>query len=167
MTQENFDKDIVSNSKFHMLRCVIAMAHQDGEVCDEERAYMTAMSRHLPLSDEQRGILMGDLDTAQDVADMFKNINEPKYRGQVCYFARLMAFKDGVLDPSEQELLDKLHSMATSGLDMDAIRADAQAAVGMRMAQHDINIDKFRPQGGLFGLFDQMLMAMGVDLMKD
>ncbi len=167
MTQKNFDKDIVSNSKFHMLRCVIAMAHQDGEVCDEERAYMTAMARHLPLSDDQRATIMDDLDDAKDVADMFRNINEPKYRGQVCYFARLMAFKDGVLDPSEQDLLDKLHAMATSGIDMDAIRADAQAAVGMRMAQHEINIDKFRPHGGLFGLFDQMLMAMGVDLMKD
>jgi len=167
MAQENFDKDIVSNSKFYMLRCVIAMAHQDGEVCDEERAYMTAMARHLPLSDEQRETLMSDLDIAQDVADMFRNINEPKYRGQVCYFARLMAFKDGVLDPSEQDLLDKLHAMATSGLDMDSIRADAQAATSMRMAQHEINLDKHRPQGGLFGLFDKMLMAMGVDLLRD
>ncbi len=166
MTQENFDKDFVSNSKFYMLRCVIAMAHQDGEVCDEERAYMTAMARHLPLSDEQHETLMSDLDDAQDVADMFRNINEPQYRGQVCYFARLMAFKDGIIEPSEQELLDKLHSMAMAGINIDALRADVQGAIAMRMAQNEIEIDKLRPQGGLFGLFDQMLMAMGIDLMR-
>ncbi len=167
MAHEDFDHNIVSTSKFYMLRCLVAMAHADGEVCDEERAYIDGFSSRLPLSDEQNKILHDDLETPQDVGDLFRHINDPRYRGQVCYFARLMAYKDGVLDPSEQELLDRLHLMATDGLDMDAIRADVHAATSMKMAEHDIKIDENRPQGGLFGLFDSLLLSNGIDLMKD
>lgn len=167
MTYTNFKDEPVSNSKFYMIRCIIAMAHADGEVCDEERAYITALNRHLNFSEEQQNIIQGDLETAKDVADLFRHINDPRFRGQVIYFARIMAYKDGVLDPSEQELLDKLHFMATDGIDMDAIKAVAKNATQLKINAQDIEIDKIRPQGGLFGLFDAVMLKAGIDLMKD
>ncbi len=167
MAQENFDKDLVSTSKFYMLRALIAMAHADGVVCDEERAYMAALMNRLPLSEEQRQTLESDLDEKQNIDDLVKYINDPKYRGQLPYFARLMAFKDGVLDPSEEALIEKMRIAATDGLDMDAIRAEAKTAAQLEMNAHSIEIDKIRPHGGLFGAFDKMMLAMGFDLLRD
>lgn len=167
MAQENFDKDLVGTSKFYMLRALIAMAHADGVVCDEERAYMAALMNRLPLNEEQRKTLETDLEEQQKIEDLLKYINDPKYRGQLPYFARLIAFKDGVLDPSEEALLEKMHASAVDGLDMDAIRAEAKQATLYEMNPHSIQIDKSRPQGGLFGLFDKMMLAMGFDLLRD
>lgn len=167
MAQEDFDKDVVGTSKFYMLRALIAMAHADGVVCDEERAYMAALMNRLPLSDEQRRTLEADLNEQQNIDDLLKFINDPKYRGQLPYFARLMAFKDGELDPSEEALLEKMRLSATDGLDMDAIRAEAQRAAQLEVNAVSIEIDKMRPQGGLFGAFDKMMLAMGVDLLRD
>ena len=67
---ENFDRDVVGTSKFYMLRCIIAMAHADGIVTEEEIAYASALMNRLPLTDEQRSILENDLDEAQDIDDL-------------------------------------------------------------------------------------------------
>lgn len=172
MVQENFDRDFVSTSKFYMLRCLIAMAHADEIVTDEERAYISALTSRIPLNDEQRSILDTDLIKAQSIADLLPHINDPRFRGQLVYFARLMAYKDGVLDPSEQDLLDKMHAFAMDGLDMDAIRVDVQKAVNTKMALHDIQMDAGRPtkRGHMIPWFqwlDELLLHAGIDLMRD
>lgn len=167
MSHTNMKDEPISNSKFYMIRCIIAMAHADGVVCDEERAYITALMRHINLKEEQHEALTADLDTAQDVADLFRHINDPRFRGQAVDFARIMAFKDGILHPSEQELLDRLHFIATDGLDMDAIRADVKRATEFELNLHDIDTDKIRVQGGIFGLFDEAMLGRGIDIMKE
>ena len=167
MAQENFDKDQVSTSKFYMLRCIIAMAHADGNVCDEERAYMSALMSRIPLSEEQTELLHDDMNHQKSVDVLLPYINDPKYRGQLPYFARIMAFKDGILHPDEEALLEKMHTHAIEGLDIDAIRAEAHKAATFELNLHEINIDTYRPNGGLFGLFDRLMLAMGFDLIRD
>ena len=167
MAQENFDKDNVSTSKFYMLRCIVAMAHADGHVCDEERAYIHALMNRLPFSNDQRETLESDLENEQDIGTLFAHINDPRYRGQVVYFARILAYKDGKLDIGEQALLDKLHAMATEGLDMDAIRGDVKKAVSLNLSEHDVQIDHYRSDGGIFGLLDRVFLNLGIDLLKD
>lgn len=172
MAKEKIAISEVSNSKFTMLRCLVAMAHADGVVTDEERAYVSALSNRMPLTREQRATLERDLVHAQDVGDLFRHINDPNYRSQVLYFARLMAFKDGVLHPSEQEMLDRLHALATDGLDMEQIRADVARVVETKMAQHDIVLDQNRPKKGEHFIpwmqwLDEILLKLGIDLLKD
>ncbi len=168
MAEDDFDRTTVSTSKLYMLRCVIAMAHADGQVCDEERAYIHAIMNRIPLTKEQRDILDNDLDVPhENIAELFAHINDPKFRSQVIYFARIMAYRDGVLSPSEEDLLNRLHAIATDGLNMDAIRADVKQAITLEMNQLDIKVDKFRPEGGLFGLFDRLMLWMDIDLMRE
>tara|TARA_B100001989_G_C24532475_1_gene462418 strand:- start:745 stop:1263 length:519 start_codon:yes stop_codon:yes gene_type:complete len=172
MAQENFDKEHVGTSKFYMLRCLVAMAHADGIICEAEQAYISALMSRLPLTDDQRKTLYDDLDTPQKIEDLLPYINAPKFRGQLCYFARLMAYKDGVLSPSEEQLLEKMHAYATDGLDMEAIRQDVQTAVSAEMTMHDIEIDQNRPKRGkhfipYFQWLDEVLLNLGIDLMKD
>ncbi|PCJ99397.1 MAG: hypothetical protein COA45_04990 [Zetaproteobacteria bacterium] len=171
MAQESFEKDQVSNSKLYMLRCLIVMAHADGNICEDERAYMSALMNRLPLTKEQRDTLESDFDNQEDIGNLFRHINDPRYRGQVVYFARLMAHKDGIMHPSEQDLLDRLHSAATDGLDINAIRAETKKAVGAELAIHDINVDSNRPTKHghpipYFQLLDEFLLSLGIDLMK-
>ncbi|MEM7618637.1 MAG: hypothetical protein AAF244_04560, partial [Pseudomonadota bacterium] len=77
MSQENFDKDIVSTSKFYMMRCLVTMAHADGVFCDEERAYMDGFLERLPFTDEQRETLLTDYEHPQPLEELMPHINDP------------------------------------------------------------------------------------------
>lgn len=161
----------VCNSKFYMLRCIVAIAHADGVICDEEHAYIAALMNRLPLTMEQRGRLERDFDEPQKIEDLFRYINDPLYRSQVLYFCRIMAYKDGVLDPSEELMLEKIQAMTTDGLDMETIRKEAQIVVQSQMTLHGVEINKNRPMRGKHmipwtQLLDELLLMMGIDLMK-
>lgn len=167
-----FGEEYVETSKFYMLRCLIAMAHADGIVCDQERAYIAALMNRLPLNPEQIAILDGDLDAAQKLEDLLPYINNPKFRGQLPYFARLMAMKDGTLHPDEEVLLNKIHAFAVEGLDMDAIRSEARKAMQAEMFVHNIRIQENRPYKGRHGIpwfqwLDELLLTFGIDLMDE
>lgn len=169
MAESIREQEYVPTSKFYMFRCLVAMAHADGHFADSERAYIEKFMNHehVPLDDEQRRLLLDDMQNPKNISDLLPYINDPKYRSQLPYFARIMAYKDGVLQPSEEQLLEHMHLSVTDGLDMDAIREDVHAAVQVDMNAHDIGIDKERPEGGLFGLFDQLMLALGLDLMRE
>lgn len=137
MAQEKNNNN-VSESKFYMLRSLIAMAHADDIVTEEEQAYIKELMSKIPLNVGQQEILKEDLIVPQNLEDLLPHIKEPRYRGQLVHFARLMAYKDGNFDPPEHILLDKMKITATSQIDMDAIRADAKKAVQLELDTHDI-----------------------------
>lgn len=167
MQQHPFGQPEVGTSQFYMIRCVFAMAHADGAVSAEERAYADTLIDRMPFNVEQIAILHKDLHSPQDVSDLMRYINEPKFRGQVIYFARLMAFKDGNLHPDEDQLLHYLHLSVTQNLDMDAIRAQVRDEVQKELMEHDTGIDSVRPSSGLSGILDRFLVFCGIDLMDE
>ncbi|MFK7839827.1 MAG: hypothetical protein AB8B83_05795 [Bdellovibrionales bacterium] len=148
---------------------MITMAHVDGDFCEKEQAYMYSFMNHsrVAFTDEQYTKLEEDMVNPKPIEELLPYINHPKYRSQLLYFARLMAAKDGVIDTNEEALLNLIHANAIDGLDMDAIRKDAQKAATYNLNEHDIYIDKIRPNSGLFGVFDRMMLSMGIDLMRD
>lgn len=158
-----------SISKLYMWRCVITMAHADGLIHEDERKHLTTifdnMRERAGLSQENYILLISDLSDPQDPLEMLKHINEPQYRSQVVYFARLLAYKDGHLHPSEEELLQKLHAKVTDGLNMDEIRKEVQTNVNQELVLHELDMDANRPEGGLYGLLDEFMLYLGIDLM--
>ncbi len=163
-------KEAVGTSKFYMLRCVVAMAHADGIVTDSEKAYIFSIMNHIALSDEQRKTLEDDLIHAQKVEDLLPYINDPNYRAQIVYFARIMAYKDGHLDPSEEVLLEKLNAAALNGLNRDAIRKSVQDSVNHDMALYDLKVGADRPTKGKhiipwFQMLDEILLKAGIDVL--
>ena len=160
-----------NTSKLYMWRCVVAMAHADGMIQAEEdewlrKTFINMRDRAgLPL--EHYDILLSDLEEPQDVANLLPYINDPAYRAQVVYFARLLAYKDGVLQPSEEQLLEKLHASVTDGLPMDAIREEVASNVQHELVLHEVEKDSARPMTGLSGLLDQLFLHFGIDLMDD
>lgn len=168
MSQELRGEQSVGNSQFYMIRCVIAMAHADGVVCDAEEEHINNLINRMPFNAEQKATLRHDLTEKQNVSSLLAHINDPKYRGQVVYFARLLAYKDGEMHPNEEALLQRMHVTVTDGLDMDQIRADVKNYVDGQMAVHEAEIDAQRPDGWMiFGLLDRFMLWCGIDLMDE
>jgi uncharacterized membrane protein YebE (DUF533 family) len=165
-------KKEVFHSQFMMMRGMIAFCHSDGVMHPEEIGYMFAMMNRVDLTDEQRARLEADFDEPQDIFEMLREINDPAFRSQLACFARILAFKDGVLDESEKSLLNKLEATLRNDIDMDAIKAQVDTFVSAELKQHDLRIDKHRPQRGKHGipwiyLLDRFLLTIGIDLMKE
>lgn len=160
-------KPTLSTAQFYMWRCVIALAHADGMVQQGERDYLSRVFGNMNLTDEQRRTFHSDMADAQDITQLLSHINEPEWRGQLVYFAGLLARADGVLDPQEDVILKKLRADQMSGLDMEQIRADVKKAVADEMFRHDLKMSALRPQGGLSAIIDSLLLRLGIDILEN
>jgi hypothetical protein len=172
MSDNSFDKNFVTTSKFYLLRCLIAMAHADGVLHAEERGYIMAFVNHLPLTPEERRILDGDLYQPKSIEQFLPYIKEPSFYSQICYFARLMAFKDGKLTPDEEDLLEKVKAYKAKGVDIDALKQEAKAIAREELNLHEIEIDNLRPQKyghsiSWFQMQDELLLDHQIDLLRD
>lgn len=162
-------QDSFNISKLYMWRCIITMAHSDGLVHDEERKYLTHifdnMRERAGLSQDNYILLISDLSAPQDCFEMLSHVNDPAYRAQVTYFARLLAYKDGNLDPNEADLLEKLHIKLTDGLNIEEIKSSITKEVTQDMTAHELAQDGRRPEGLLSTLIDNLFLHFGIDLM--
>lgn len=119
-------KEAINTSLFYMWRAVVTIAHADGIVHEAEKAYLGKIFANLDrmyiLTAEQKSTLQNDLSKPQSLADMLRHINDPAARANVIYFGGLLARADGVLHPSEDAILKKLHADQMASLDMEQIR---------------------------------------------
>lgn len=170
-TQPQIPGQPISNSTFYMWRCIIAIAHADGVLQDAERVYIgrviANMDRVYGLTDEQKKIFAEDFDTPQNIGDLLPYINDPAVRGQLIYFGGLLAHADGVLSPSEKDILDKLHADHMATLDMEQIRTHARKAVEDEMFRHDLDMSGIRPQNGIVRVLDAFLLWLGIDILAE
>ena len=156
-----------SKSKLYMWRCIVAMAHADNLMHDEEEKYLLTifdnMRKRAGLSDSDYNLLLSDIDEKQDIATLLPQIEEPEYRGQVVYFARLLAYKDDHLDPSEEALIEKLHLNAMEGLDVDALKEEIHLQVQKQMADHDLE-KQAEKDSRLINILNNVALTFGIDL---
>jgi hypothetical protein len=117
------------------------------------------------LTQEAYETLQQDIQKPQPPFEMLLKINDPAYRAQVIYFARLLAHKDGEIHPSEQQLLEKLHFTAVDGLDIEEIRQAVRYNLQEQLVLHEIEADSSRPTTGISGLIDQLALQFDIDLM--
>jgi len=161
----------VSNSTFYMWRCIIAIAHADGTVQPEEKAYIERiianMDRAYGLTDEQKKTFEQDFQTPQKISDLLPHINDPAVRSQLIYFGGLLAHADGIVTPQEDAILKKLHADQMASLDMDAIRKQVKAHVADEMFHYDLEQSAIRPQSGWMRLLDAFMLRLGIDLMDN
>lgn len=154
-----------------MWRCIIALAHADGNVSAQEHEYIANvianMDRVYGLTDEQRKTFEEDFKTPQKVPDLVRYINDPQVRGQLIYFGGLLAHKDGAVSPEEDSILKKLHADQMASLDMEQIRKDVRVHVANEMFKHDLAQSALRPQRGWYHLVDSLLLHMGIDVLEN
>ncbi|MEM9469668.1 MAG: hypothetical protein AAF988_05855, partial [Pseudomonadota bacterium] len=143
------------------------------EFSGEERAYFSAFVNHLPFSNEQKATFEKDYSEPQNVFDLLKEINEHKYRDNVLDFGLIMAYKDGVLDTTEDDILKGLKSEIIDEKRLDEIKTMVREETRHEMNLHDIQIDSHRPNTRVFKVIpvfqfiDEVMLALGIDLMRD
>ena len=107
----------LNNSRFHMWRAVVAMAHADGVVTPHELSFINEYLKDIDLSDQQRKIIGQDLREFQDITVVFAQITE--HQDQVDFFAlaRALSWSDGDFDVQEKKIIKHLESQMLENWD--------------------------------------------------
>lgn len=174
MTQmQSADRPPLSESQYYMWRCVIALAHADGKVQEEERAYLArviaGLDRRHGLTPEQKQAFRQDLDQPQEIAALLPKVTDPQFRGQLIDFGRTLVWADGELTPDEDAILKKLHVDLVGNLDVDRLRDEVRTELAARGKEYAAERDKARAdsrkKSPIAGALDRLLMKMGYDIL--
>lgn len=161
----------VSHSMFYMWRCVIVVAHADGEIQPQELAYLRRifanMDRAYGLTALQKSTLEDDLVNPKRMCDLLPQINDPNFRGQLIYFAGMLAHSDGSLHPSEDAILKKLRADQMASLDMEQIRKEVRKVVDAEIFDYEMKLNELRQTSFLSRALDALLLKLDIDLMSD
>jgi uncharacterized membrane protein YebE (DUF533 family) len=168
MGQQTFSK-----SQFYMWRAVISIAHADGEIQAEERAYIARIISNLDrvygLTQEQKKAFTDDLVKPQKIEDMVKEIDEPQYRGMLITLGETIVWADGLVTEDEEAVLKKLHASQMSTLDADRLRIEMKYGAAERRAAYKAESEKQRDdahkRNPFFRGVDYVLAKMGIDLL--
>ncbi len=111
--------DIISDSRFHMWRCLVAISHADAVVTAEELGFIKKAMAAERLSDDQRAVLDHDLVHKQDIHALFSYVTDERDRSELFDHARTLVWSDGEFGEDEQELLIDLKRMYLQSVDFD------------------------------------------------
>lgn len=101
----------LSESRFYMWRAVVAMVHADGVVTPHEVSFVNDYIHDVGLSKEQLEMIAQDLQTPQDVYDMYAHIDSKDDKTDFFALARALSWCDGDYDDQEQLIIDRLEEI--------------------------------------------------------
>lgn len=170
MVNQTSGNQTFSKSQFYMWRAIISLAHADGEVQAEERAYLDKiianLDRAYTLTPEQKKAFADDLQSPQKIENMVEQIDDPQYRGTLITLGVTLVWADGVVTAEEEAVLEKLHAGQMSTLNSDKLRAELKNGMEKRRADYLAESAKDRGGSKLFRALDHVLLKMGIDLLK-
>lgn len=167
------EKSDISDSLFYMWRCVIAIAHADGKIAAQERAYlenvMANLDRVYNLSEDQRTALKTDLDRPQKISDLLPRVTLPADRASLIYFGDVLASADGERSADEDAVLKKLHDDQMSKIDVEKLRAEIDADMAKRRDERaremkQIHADEDKKHR-VFAALDRLMLRFGFDIL--
>lgn len=125
-----------------MWRAVIAMMHLDKIVMPHEINYALTRLKGLPLSEDQRLLLLDDMTYPVAVEEIFDDITHPQDGLDFFRYARELSWADGDMDPKEELMIKKLMMRAgvrdEDGGDRHVMVADAVRKLKDRRAESGI-----------------------------
>lgn len=140
----------MTDSRFNMWRCLVALVHADHRISPEEKEFFTKRFDKLRLSEEQKSILLNELQNPQKVEDIFNKITDREDKATLIYFARLLFWSDGEFAKQEEKILKHLHASVISGIDVKQVMQDVNRATEEIMARYDREIKKEKEEAGLW-----------------
>ena len=160
--------DVVGISKFYMMRCLVTMAHADGVFHEEEEQYLLNFVERLPFSEEQKQILFNDFNKPEALENLMPFIDSHSYRAQLSFFARILAYKDGVFHPKEQDILKKINANQLSGQALKDVMEHAKETAALEIDFKELPLEDNKPKEGKhfiswFGLLDKFLTEFEMD----
>jgi uncharacterized membrane protein YebE (DUF533 family) len=166
------DKRELSESLIYMWRCVIALAHADGTVQDEEKTYLDNIVANLDrvygLTPAQKKVFADDMKTPRKISDLLPHVKNPEDRASLIYFGDLLVWKDGELSASEEEILKKLHDDQMSKVDVAKLEAEIKADLKKRQATRVQELKQLhaseQKKHPVFAALDRLMLRMGIDI---
>lgn len=132
------DRKPLDGSLFSLLRCIIAVAHADGKIHDEEMDHLGrllySMGRSYDISPQQMGTFERDLAKSPNIEITLMGVTDPGQRCMIVNFANILTRIDGELHPKENELIKKLQAAVPETPENKRIRDEIQRSVLQEMA---------------------------------
>ena len=111
----------VSNSEYYMWRTVVATAHADNKLTNEEIRFLAEKLEDISFTTEQNAQLVADIKKPQDVVEMFKGITDVQDQARFFNVAREVVWIDGDYGEAEQTVMLKLKKAHVATVDIDAL----------------------------------------------
>lgn len=168
------NKKHLSVSELYMWRSLLAIAWADGSCGAEEIAYFAKvfdnLSRHYALTQEQRNTLADDLEAPQRADMLFPYINEPEVRANLLCYAEDLVMLDGVFDPNEESILQRLRLWNNPDYDKEKLRGEIRDFLTTRRRENEeehLAIKEWaKGKHPLYAAVDRLLERLGIDLIE-
>lgn len=144
----------VNDSKFNMWRACVAVVHLDLVVTPEERKWVEEKIRTLPLSNDQRLILIRDLEIGNNFEDCFAKITDKVDKAFLLNTVRVISYLDHSFSQVEKDSFKKLESIILKDLDIDEITKQVEH-LGLKSVHE--NKDKKSIMESITSAFDNFL----------
>jgi hypothetical protein len=156
----------VSDSLFHMWRCIIVMAHADAVIHQREQDFFDKvfvnMARSYALTDAHRAAFAGDLKSPQEIDPLLARVTDPEARSLLLYFSQAVAWIDGNLSPQEAALLRKLQAVCGTGA--AHVQAEIRQEIADQMFRRKADIEERNiERNPLFYAMDALLARLGIE----
>jgi hypothetical protein len=120
----------LTNSTFHMLRCVVMVLHADRKLEAGEMALVRMLIANVQqdatFMPQQKRILKEDIKKPQNIDELLPHVTTRADREKLVLFAGLMAMADGEMHPDEEAILKKIQNHCGENANLPAT---AQASV--------------------------------------
>ncbi len=129
---------MVSDSRFNMWRSVIAVAHADHKLTDEEVSFIREKIEKCGCDTDQTETLYEDLLKPASLADVLPKVTEPADRSMLVYYARLLAWADDEYAEAEEMLLNMMRDNALSQINLEQELNEAHAIAKRHADEYDV-----------------------------
>jgi hypothetical protein len=133
------DKSL-TESKFAMWRACMGVVHLDGKVTPEEQKWAKDKMDFIPFSDEQKNILLGDLQGGLELSNVISQVTDRKDKIFLLHMVRTIGHLDGDFSSSEKKAFQKLEEVILANLDLGAI--ESEIAAMEKESYHEDNVYK-------------------------
>ena len=118
----------------------MAVAWIDSDFGDDEITYFEKvfdnLLRYYDMTDDQRQILADDLEVAKPPEQLYPHIMDQTVRSELLNFVDIVVNLDGVLDPNENQLVEKLQSWHYPVYNADELMKEIRESRSQRKQEH-------------------------------
>ncbi|HPF77947.1 MAG TPA: hypothetical protein PLF01_01525 [Alphaproteobacteria bacterium] len=148
----------ITESRFYMWRAVVAMVHADGVVTPHELAFVNDYLADIDLSAEQIEMVGHDLQTPQDVYEMFARITDRQDKKDFFALARALSWCDGDYDGQEKIIIEHLEKVHMNDDIIDILEESREIFNEVELNQNQWNAKSSQTQK-LFGFLNKLKTA--------
>lgn len=139
---------MMDSSKFNVWRACFAFCQIDKELAQEERKWIEEKSNTLNFTNEQRTILLGDLNSPPEIHSILPLITKPSDRAFLVDQMRFLSRIDGTFSPEEKKKIEEIRSIVLSKVNLAA--AEAQVAADELASYHEDEVYKVNNKHSFF-----------------